>query len=321
MFTQAQQAPGQAPEKKKKYCNRTFGVGERTTVMKRAREIFPDGDDGNGGGGGASGASCGGASSGPAPFVWEDLPSDTLLAVQALRPYALCAAFPLPLFPLSVLSGYIGPSSSLLLRQELSELASNGTVRELHLGNASEGTVVAVLCSDLEAFLRAERAAAGGDAARGRALGFFSSLLARHPTPHVSQADVAVAYREWLKASAGGAGGGGGKASGFGVDKAERLLLSMGLLLQRPDRSFYFGAPGGMQYSEALKRGRAELVQKVGKAAGRQLSRAHLLEKVALKKTPLPTLIHLRDALGLGLLTTCIVGGVPHVRFNPQAAK
>ena len=248
-----------------------------------------------------------------APLVWEELPSDAVLALEALRPYVL-GAFPLPVFPLSVLSGHVGQQASLTLRRELSVLAAAGSLRELRLLGGEE---VVALSKDFCSYLSAESAGAGSE--KARALAFFSSLAAAHPTAHVSEADVAVAYRAWLasvlKTSASAAcasaasasASASARAAAFGLDGTIKVLLGLGLLFKKPTpgvftRDFYFGVPGGARLGTCLKEGREELLAKLRKAPGRQLPREHILKK-QLKRSPFPSLFHLRDALGLGLVS------------------
>ena len=260
-----------------------------------------------------------------APLVWEELPSDAVLALEALRPYVL-GAFPLPVFPLSVLSGHVGQQASLTLRRELSVLAAAGSLRELRLLGGEE---VVALSKDFGSYLSAEGAGAGSE--KARALAFFSSLAAAHPTAHVSEADVAVAYRAWLAsvlktsasaasasaasasaasasaASASASASASARAATFGLDGTIKELLGLGLLFKKPTpgvftRDFYFGVPGGARLGTCLKAGREELLAKLRKAPGRQLPREHILKK-QLKCSPFPSLFHLRDALGLGLVS------------------
>jgi hypothetical protein len=250
----------------------------------------------------------------PLPLVWEDLPSDAHLALKALRPYLLC--LPLPAFPLALLGGHVGAASALALRRELAELYAAGTARELRLLGGEE---VVVLLQDLTAHLRA----AGGG--RG-ALAFFSFLVQRHASPHVSQADLAVAYRAWLRAGGGSAAGssssgGGGGGDGFGLEQTIRALQAQGLLLKKPApgvvlQDYYLGVPGGGALAQALQAGREELLGKLRRAPGRQLPREYVLAKVRLRSSPLPTIVHLREALGRGLVTVLHLSDGPTVRWS-----
>jgi len=258
--------------------------------------------------------------------VWEDLPNDLVLALEALRPYVLCSSFPLPVFPLAVLCGHVGAASALALRRELAELCAAGTARELRLLGGEEAVVV--LSSDLEAHLR--RAQAGDDAHAARARAFLAFLARSHATPHVSHADLAVAYRAWLKAGAsvgatgssggGGSGSGGGGGGGFGLEQAVKALLGSGLLLRKASpgalsQDYYLGVPEGRLLAQCLSAGREELLSRVRRAPGRQLPREHVLRR-ALKSSPFPTIVHLREALGRGLVTVQHLSDGPYVRWG-----
>jgi hypothetical protein len=209
--------------------------------------------------------------------------------------------------------------------------------------SSSSGSASSSSSSASSSSVSASSSSASSSAVRGRAFDFFASLLAHHPTSHVSDTDVAVSYRAWLKeeAAAVGRGGGGGGAAlqpagasgamqrlraaagagaGFGLEQALKELLSLGLLLRHstPDaasKSYTFGVPGGAQLAQYLKEGREELLARMRKAPGRQLPREHVLTKVRLRSSPFPTLIHLRDALGRGRVAVHHLSDGPYVRW------
>ena len=237
---------------------------------------------------------------------WEELPTDTEIALTALRRSFSSQA--LPCIPLTALNGFT--PGSLTLREELSQLAREGKAREVVLGDGEE---CALLFEDLDAYLQAEKGRSPPE--DHPILSFYRFLSTSCVFAHVSEGDLADCFKDWLRLpSTRGMGGGGQPLSFF-----SQGLVSKGLLKRRQlgggmaEPSYLFSAPHTGHFVASLKDGRAELLAKVCKAPGKQLERAYLLT-LSLKKSSLPILLHLRDCLGRKLLTLCQVSGKTCVR-------
>ena len=239
---------------------------------------------------------------------WEDLPTDTEIALTTLR--GSFSPQTLPCIPLSALAGFTTGNASLSLKEELSQLAREGKAREVVLGDGEE---CALMFDDLDVYLKEEKERSPPE--DHPILSFYRHLTTACVFAHVSEGDLADVYKDWLRLpSTRGMGGGGQPLSTF-----TQGLVTKGLLKRRQlvggihEPSYLFCAPNTGHFVASLKNGRAELLAKVCKAPGKQLERAYLLT-LSLKKSSLPIILHLRDCLGRKLLTLCQVSGKTCVR-------